>query len=240
MKYPRRIKKRALTRRRISSLDEGHGLSSTGEFAEFNNEGASNSPIGVIVLAAGASTRMGQPKQLLRFEGQSLLRRAAGAALGSPCRPVVVVMGAHAALMRAELKQLAVQVVENPQWVNGMSSSIRVGITKLAKLSEEASAAVITVCDQPLVTPELITRLVETHRATNASIVASEYGETLGVPALFSRRLFPELCDLSDPAGAKQIINRFLNEVVPVPFVGGAFDIDTPTDYAKLQRGGIA
>ena len=205
-----------------------------------NDEAVSNSSIGIIVLAAGASTRMGRPKQLLRFEGQSLLRRAAEAALDTSCRPVVVVTGAHAALMRAELNQLAVQIVENPQWANDMSSSIRVGITELRELSEKASAAVITVCDQPFVTSELITRLVETYRTTNASIVAAEYGETLGVPALFSRRLFPELCDLSDTAGAKQIITRYLTEAVPVPLAGGAFDIDTPTDYAKLQRGGIA
>ena len=206
----------------------------------FDNEIVSNSSIGIIVLAAGASTRMGSPKQLLGFEGQSLLRRAAEAALDTSCRPVVVVTGAHAALMRAELNQLAVRIVENPQWANGMGSSIRAGITELRELSEEASAAVITVCDQPLVTSKLITLLVETYRATGAPIVAAEYSETLGVPALFSRRLFPELIDLSDAAGAKQIINQFLTEAAPVPFAGGAFDIDTPTDYAKLQRMGIA
>lgn len=189
------------------------------------------SNVAIIILAAGASTRMGKPKQLLPYQGSSLLQHTIESAIASVCKPVVVVLGANAQHIRPEIAQPAVQVVENPQWNLGMSASIRSGILSL---SESIDAAVITVCDQPFLCAEIINNLVERYHSSGKAIAASEYAGTLGVPALFGRALFSELATLGDSVGAKHLINKHLNQVFGVPFPLGAVDIDTPQDYEQL------
>ena len=186
--------------------------------------------VGAVVLAAGSSSRMGSPKQTLQFEGESLLRRAALAALGAGCRPVVVVTGAHAELSRRELDGLDVRVVLNKLWETGMASSVRVGVEGL----DGAEAAVLMLCDQPHATADVISRLVEAHRATGSPVVASAYGGGFGVPAVFGRALFAELTRLEGAAGAKQVIKRHAAEAHFVPFPGGEVDVDTPDDFSRL------
>jgi molybdenum cofactor cytidylyltransferase len=193
--------------------------------------------IGVIVLAAGASSRMGRPKQLLPCrDGMSLVRRAAIEALRSGCRPVVVVTGAHARETHGEVRGLPVQIVENPSWAAGMGTSLRVGLAALEEVADTVDAAVVMLCDQPLATAAVLERLVEAQRASGAGIVASEYAGTLGVPAVFARAHFAELDGLNGAAGAKGIIAAHAAEVVRVPFPGGVVDVDTPEDYSR-QRG---
>lgn len=194
-----------------------------------------NSAVGAVILAAGASTRMGTPKQLLHFRGRSLLRHSVEVAIASVCKPIVVVLGANAEKMRHEVSQLPVQVVENPQWQEGMGASIRVGIAAINGASEKIEAAVLTLCDQPFVSSDLINQLVETYLATLKGIVACEYAGTLGAPTLFSRKFFPELMNLKAAAGAKQVINKYSDEVFPLPFAAGEVDIDTPEDYKQLM-----
>lgn len=189
--------------------------------------------IGLVILAAGASRRFGSAKQLANFAGETLLRRIARASLASVCRPVVVVLGAEVDKCKDELRNLDVHIVENTDWKRGMGSSIKVGVRKLLETNESIGAAVLTVCDQPFVGGGDIDRLVETYRATNASIVASAYQNTLGVPALFSRRLFPRLTELE--GGAKRLIEQFKTETIGVSFPAGAIDIDTPEDFEKLR-----
>ncbi len=188
--------------------------------------------VGAVVLAAGASTRMGTPKQLLRFKGETLLRRAALAALDAGCRPVVVVTGAHAARAREELRGLGVLEVENELWETGMASSVRAGIGAVAE--SDADAVVLMLCDQPHVTSEIINTLTDAHRATGCGVVASVYGEGFGVPALFGRSLFDELLQLEGAAGAKQVIKSHAREAHFVPFPEGETDVDTPEDFARL------
>lgn len=200
----------------------------------------SETAVGVILLAAGASSRMGEPKQLLRYGGETLLGRALRAALESPCRPVVVVLGARAEALRAEVEGQGVLVITNEAWAEGMGSSIRAGLGALrAATSEAAEAAVVLLCDQPFVTSDIIARLVEAYRARRALLVASAYesrGEQpLGAPALFSRALFPELMALDGAEGAKRIIQRHAADAVCVAAQAAAFDIDTPADYRALQ-----
>jgi molybdenum cofactor cytidylyltransferase len=194
-----------------------------------------SSAIGLIVLAAGASTRMGTPKQLLLYQGRSFVRHAVEVALASVCQPIVVVLGANAQRIKPEINHLPIQIVENQQWSEGMSSSIRVGIKTLNAVNPDLEAVAITLCDQPLISSQLINQLVEAYCLTGKPIVASEYAGTLGVPALFSRALFSELMALKTTEGAKQIIGKHLHEVVGVPFPDGAIDIDTPKDYEQLQ-----
>lgn len=197
--------------------------------------------VGIIVLAAGASLRMGEPKQLLRCEGETLLGRAVRAALGSRCRPVVVVLGAHAEALRGEVAAAEARVVVNPEWAEGMASSIRCGLAALeAATAGKALAAALTLCDQPFVTGEVIDRLHAAYEAERPPLVASEYeagGErTRGVPALFSRALFPELMDLRGAEGAKRVIKRHSSSAIFIAAPEAAFDLDTPEDYRLLKR----
>lgn len=187
-----------------------------------------------VILAAGPSRRMGTPKQLLQLAGQSLLHRAASTALSSSCKPVIVVVGAHADQLHRELSGLDVIVAENPIWMNGIGTSVRCGIEAVRR-QRAVDSAVLLLCDQPRVTPQLIDQLIDTHRRTGAPIVACEYEATVGVPALFSHALFDELMAMSGDTGAKPVIARHPDEVVRVPFPAAAFDVDTPEDFARAQ-----
>ncbi len=152
-----------------------------------------------MILAAGSSSRMGSPKQILQFRGESLLRRAALAALGAGCCPVIVVTGANAELSRRELDGLDVREVFNTRWETGMASSVRRGRRRSARCGRghaDVEAAVFMLCDQPHVTADVISGLVAAHRATGRPVIASTYGGSFGVPALFSRTLFAELARL--------------------------------------------
>ena len=194
--------------------------------------------IGVIVLAAGGSSRMGTPKQLLTFDGETLIRRAAKAALESVCDRVVVVVGSHAQEIGRELDDLPVSIVENQNWQNGMSSSVRAGLAETA----HADGVIIMLCDQPFVTPRVLNELVSTHCKTRKPIVASTYGTTRGVPAFFNRELFSELKSLSPDEGARRIIAAHPDRVATITFPQGAVDVDTPQDHKQLihvlgQRG---
>jgi molybdenum cofactor cytidylyltransferase len=205
-----------------------------------DEEARQNPPVGIIVLAAGDSSRMGTPKQLLRFRGQSLLARAVDAALRSVCRPVVVVLGARAGDLRHEVEQFPVRVVENDRWAEGMGTSIGAGVEALLGGESSAEACVITLCDQPLVTAERINELVAAYCSTRAEIVAARYDRVAGgVPALFSRALFRELADLGGAEGAKTVITRRGERVVSVSVPEAAIDVDTQADYEKLLNGSL-
>ncbi|HYO62625.1 MAG TPA: nucleotidyltransferase family protein [Pyrinomonadaceae bacterium] len=190
--------------------------------------------VGAIILAAGSSSRMGTPKQVLEFRGQTLLRRAALAALGAGCSPVVVVTGAHAERSREELHGLGVREVVNPSWAAGMGSSIRAGLGALVEADARTAAVVLMLCDQPYVTPEVVSALVAAHRATGSPVVASSYGGSFGVPAFFARPVFAELAQLEGGAGAKQVIKSHAAEAHFVPFPEGEIDVDTPDDFSRL------
>lgn len=199
---------------------------------------SSQPQIGIVVLAAGASTRLGidaTPKQLLVYKGQTLIRRAAETALASVCSPVVVVLGANAVAVGAEL-ELPLIVTRNHEWETGMASSLRAGLEAVLAADGDVDAVVVLLCDQPFVTTELIDTLIERRRETGKTIVATEYNDARGVPALFARELFPELRELSGHEGARQIIRKHPHDTVAVPFAGAAIDIDTRDDYLALCR----
>ena len=202
-------------------------------------DGPNNSMrVGAVILAAGSSSRMGRPKQTLHFQGESLIRRAALAALGAGCRPVVVVTGANAELMKSELDGLDVFEVLNALWQTGMASSLRVGIKGVVDADANANAAVIMLCDQPHVTADVISDIIAAHRTTGRNIVASTYGGSFGVPALFSREFFAELEQLEGAAGAKQVIHRHASLAHFLPFKYGDVDVDTPGDFSRLTAQG--
>lgn len=190
---------------------------------------------GVVVLAAGASTRMGEPKQLLMLGGQPLIVRAVEAALASPAWPVVVVLGAHAQQVKALLAKHPVLIAENPAWTEGMASSLRTGIAVLQQFSRSLDGAIVALCDQPAFSADVITRLIETQRITSRSIVAAHYSGRNGAPALFLRQHFAALAALTGEEGARLLLNRAADEVASVDLPALAVDLDTPEDYARQQ-----
>lgn len=194
----------------------------------------SEADIGIVILAAGGSTRMGTPKQLLPYQGYSLLRHTVEAAVASVCRPIIVVLGAYAQLIQPEISQLPIQVVENLQWAEGMNTSIRIGIEALSAPKNNVQAVVVALCDQPFISYKIINQLVEAYHLTGKTIIASEYAGTFGVPALFSRSFFSKLTTLRGGEGAKQVIKKYTQEVFGVSFPKGAIDIDTPIDYKQF------
>lgn len=201
-------------------------------------EGGSGGNVGAVILAAGSSSRMGSPKQVLQFRGMSLLRRAALAALGAGCSPVIVVTGAYAELSRRELDGLDVREALNPRWETGMASSIGAGLEGLVDADADTGAAIFMLCDQPHVTADVIAGLVSAHRVIRRLVIASTYGGSFGVPALFDRSLFAELARLEGGAGAKQVIRRYASEAHFLPFQGGEVDVDTLDDFSRLTGRG--
>jgi molybdenum cofactor cytidylyltransferase len=187
--------------------------------------------VGAVILAAGGSSRMGRPKQLLPYHGRSLLRHAAAVALAGGCEPVVVVLGAAADQMRTELEGLAVTVAENPDWSQGPGASVRAGLASVG----EPEAVVFLLCDQPLIDEDHVRRLIGAWRETGRPMVASGYDGTFGVPALFARETFPRLRTLDPASGAKRLLVGTPEAVAVVPFPAGAIDLDTPGDYERFR-----
>jgi len=189
---------------------------------------------GLVILAAGESRRLGEPKQNLLHNGVSLLQHVVKTAVDSACRPVIIILGAYAEEIQFHIKEQQIIICQNPQWQEGMSSSIRLGIKMLQQTEPAVSAAVLTVCDQPHVNAELLENLINTKAATGKDIIASSYNNTLGVPALFDKKLFPELLLLKGVEGAKKLLFKHTESVVSIPFPLGSIDIDTLQDYEAL------
>jgi len=189
------------------------------------------SNIGAVILAAGGSSRLGRPKQLLNFRGETLIAHAIRAAAEARCRPIVVVTGDAGDAIRNEIRDTSAVVVENVDWRSGLGTSIRAGMRSLIDSND---AVMLMTCDQPLVETALIAELIEVRKQTGKPIVASSYMNTLGVPALFDRSCFPALLSLPDDSGAKSLIVRRPADVASVLFEDGAIDIDTPEDFQRL------
>ncbi|HEY8835504.1 MAG TPA: nucleotidyltransferase family protein [Chthoniobacterales bacterium] len=189
------------------------------------------SNIGAVILAAGGSSRLGRPKQLLNFRGETLIAHAIRAAAEARCRPIVVVTGDAGDAIRNEIRDTSAVVVENVDWRSGLGTSIRAGMRSLIDSND---AIMLMTCDQPLVETALIAELIEVRKQTGKPIVASSYMNTLGVPALFDRSCFPALLSLPDDSGAKSLIVRRPADVASVLFEDGAIDIDTPEDFQRL------
>jgi molybdenum cofactor cytidylyltransferase len=193
------------------------------------------------VLAAGASTRMGElgAKQLLPFRGQTLLRHAVQTAVAAAIGPVVVVLGAKGDRMRVQIADFPVQAVMNDCWHEGIGTSIRAGIATLLRQTDAGRlrAAIVMTADQPLLSTGVLHALVDAHERTGRPIAAAEYAGTLGAPALFAPALFEELLSLEPQGGAKQLITLDTARVTRVPFAGGERDVDTPADYRCALNG---
>jgi len=188
---------------------------------------------GAVILAAGASRRLGALKQLLSWHGEPLVRRCARLAMDAGLWPVVVVLGARADEVRAVLAGMPLATVTNPAFAEGLGGSIRVGLHRLRVCAPDVKGAVFLACDQPLVEPAHLGALAQAALAGDKPIAASAYGGTLGVPALFAASIFPELLKLPGDAGARRVIAREPGRVASVPLPDGEVDVDTPEDWRR-------
>jgi molybdenum cofactor cytidylyltransferase len=197
-----------------------------------SNKSGQDERTGIVLLAAGASSRMGTPKQLLKINGVSLIRHASTQALESGCRPVVIVLGANANLIAPELNALEIRIAVNRDWKAGMSSSIRSGMEALLGIDSRIESVILFLADQPNVTGTSLARLASAHVQTGRALVAASYSGSIGTPALFSRCYFDELLQLEGQGGAKSLLARYAHRVLPIDFPEAACDLDTPKDLA--------
>ncbi|WP_345949118.1 nucleotidyltransferase family protein [Mucilaginibacter sp. PAMB04274] len=189
---------------------------------------------GIIILAAGSSSRMGQPKQQLVFQGQTLLQRAMTAAARLTDVKIVVVLGANNLSIIPDVDSKRADLVINPDWEQGMGSSIKAGLKALLELYPALNNVLLMLCDQPFVDTALLHQLIETGLTGDNSIVACTYQNTIGVPVWFAKTHFDELLALQEQKGAKKLLMKYQQEIVTIPFEKGAVDIDSPEDYDGL------
>jgi len=192
-----------------------------------------------VVLAAGPSKRFDGdlPKQLMELEGETLVRRVARRALESNLIDVIVVVGYRGREIKAALGVLPLQVVVNPDFDQGQSTSVRVG---LAEVRPNATAVMFLPADQPLLTRKVIDRLIAAHDKTGAPIVVPVFEGRRGAPVLFDSTLFPELAHLSGDTGGRQLFPRYPDKILEVPLTSREplLDIDTAEDWERLQKKG--
>jgi molybdenum cofactor cytidylyltransferase len=190
--------------------------------------------ISAVVLAAGLASRMGRPKQLLRIGGETLVRRAARTALAAGVDETIVVIGAAADEVGAELADLQVRAVVNPRYAEGQSTSLRAGIQALSPWSE---AVVVLLVDQPLLRSEVVAGLISTFRHTGAPLVRPLYAGRRGNPVLFAAALYPELASVQGDAGARDVVRRHEAQAALVPFedAHAQLDVDTWQEYEAVR-----
>jgi molybdenum cofactor cytidylyltransferase len=198
-----------------------------------------------VVLAAGSSSRLRQPKQLIQINGESLLRRTVRLAGEAGCDPVAVVVGFEAERLRSELDGLGAIAAVNGDWRSGMGSSLRRGVAALMELDPRPRNVLLLVCDQVALRVEFLRELLRVHNSgadptgdSGARITAARYSGRIGVPAVFSSRFFPEMMTVQSDQGARGILEAHAGQVATVDFPGGELDLDTPEQLGTIKANG--
>jgi len=195
------------------------------------------SNIAILIPAAGASRRLGSPKQLLKWGGTTLLSHAIETAEELDQKEVVVVLGAYYDQIKPKLKKSSTQILKNEDWKDGLGSSIAVGVEYLHNCNDDYDAVLIILPDQPLIDPLYLKTMIEKFRVGENQIIASAYGNGKhGVPALFDKKYFKELIGLTDDRGAQKLIKQsaqFVTTLDKNPLIS---DIDTKEDYNKIYK----
>ncbi len=192
--------------------------------------------IPAVVLAAGASRRLGSSKQLVRHRGRTLVRHAVEAAQGAGCPLVLVVTGADAERTAQAVEGTDAILVHNPMWSEGQATSVAAGVEALDVHAPDARGVLLLTCDQPLIESGPLRTLIEDWRASRRPMAACEYGGTLGVPAIFERSMFGALLDLRGDRGARDLLRAGGAPVCRVPWPEGAVDVDDEADVRTLPR----
>lgn len=189
------------------------------------------SHVHVIVLAAGASRRLGQPKQLVRLRGRPALHIVLSNAVAVAGNAVTAVVGANAEELTYLLSHSPASSVVNKQWEEGIASSLRCG---LAATPPSADAVMVLLGDQVCVTTDDLKRLLAAWQEQESVIAAASYAQGIGVPAIFPRAYFSELAELRGDEGARKILHRNPDRIVRVPMPNAGIDLDTPEDLQAL------
>ena len=188
----------------------------------------------IIILAGGSSSRLGKPKQLLPFQGKTLLLHVIDEAKISGADEILVVLGANHEQIQKEVPSgKKIKMIVNDLWSEGMASSIRAGIGLMQQVIKP-DCAILAVCDQPFINSSLFNNLIETYRNTKKQIIACQYEHTLGTPVLFDKQFFDQLMDLKGDQGAKEIILQHPAQTATISFHSGQIDIDTNEQYKEL------
>jgi len=194
-------------------------------------------PIAGVLLAAGTSSRMGRNKMLFELDGESVLRGAARRALAGGLSPLVVVLGHEAEKSRRELDGLPCRIVINPDYEQGINSSLKTGISAVPA---EAGAALVMLADMPYVSAEMIAGLIARYRSSAAPLVISDYEGVNAPPMLYDRSLFDELLAMTGEGCGRQVVKRHRDEAEVLPWPASALaDIDVPEDYARIAAGEV-
>lgn len=189
----------------------------------------------VLILAAGASARMGQPKPLLPWQDKTLLEHIVAVAAALE-QPVFVVAGELVAAITPLVRPYGAKLLHNPNWRAGMGTSIATGLDAILQTRTSPDALLLLACDQPFVSTGLLQTMIDTQANTGKGIIACAYGNTQGIPVLFGRQYFPALQALHGPAGAKKILQENTTDCTTVSFPQGEWDIDTPERYERLKN----
>lgn len=192
--------------------------------------------IGGILLAAGASRRMGRPKQLLPFKGTTLIQYMCEELLKVDFEQFIVVLGANEALIRPKIESLPVHIVVNKAWDRGMGGSITKGLSFSLRQATNLDAYIIVLCDQPFLTADYLNLLCQNHQTYKKGIISSEYANTIGVPAFFHKKYEEDLLALNGQRGAKKLFKKYKHDLLSIPFPEGEIDLDTPDDYERFGK----
>jgi molybdenum cofactor cytidylyltransferase len=191
---------------------------------------------GILIVAAGQSKRLGSPKQLLMYEGKTLINRLIDIVKETVDFPMLLVLGAHAEKIKAQLTKPSIAILLNESWAEGMGNSISSGLQALLQKNPAIDGVMILVCDQPFLKRHQILSLLALQEKSGMPMAACYYAGVMGTPALFHTCTFPELLALKGDRGAKNIINHNIQEVAKLQFEQGLVDIDTEEDYKKLIK----
>lgn len=195
-----------------------------------------SSTVSVLILAAGSSSRMGKIKQLLPWKESTLLGHAIEIAKLSKASEVIVVLGSNARLIQESIETTEVVFLENTKWKEGLGTSIACGIDYLLNHNKEADAALLLLGDQALINTEYVDKIIDLYSSGESGIIGTEYGEKIGVPALFERPYFSDLLKLDGDRGAQVLLKKLGDEVLGMNPKGKAYDVDTLEDYNSLLK----
>lgn len=190
--------------------------------------------IAVLIMAAGSSSRMGEPKQLLKWKDVTLIENSINKVLQMQISKPIVVIGANSKKISPKIEPYSIEVIHNPNWARGLGNSIAFGVNHI-KNNYQMDGVLMVLADQPLIKASYLIAMLDLFQISKDQIIATQYKNgKLGVPALFDRCYFNELSTIDGDKGAKSILKKHSNSVIKMKLATNVFDVDTEEDYRKL------
>ncbi len=192
--------------------------------------------VALMILAAGGSTRMGRPKQLLEWKGTSLVGHAVNTAAASMADQILLILGSDAETVKEQLPALDIDLLYNPEWQSGLGTSISAGMKHFLSLNKTPDAVIIMLCDQPLIDANHLDHLIHGWVGNDKKIAVTAYKKGIGVPAVFSREFYPQLASMEGEHGARDLLRQNANDCLVIDAGIKIMDIDTAGDYDRLRE----